>query len=255
MAAVKDLRPAVEQRHVRAEAREGLRHLGADRPAADHRQPSRQRGEVPQRLVGEEADFGETGNRRALGTRAGGDDGALEAQAEIADRDRVLGDEARVTEIDIDAQALEASGAVVLRDLGAQFPHALHDGGEVAAAEVRGGGETVLAVMHLVPGPGRAQQGLGRHTAHVQAVAPQEVAFDQRDSRAEPRGAGGADQSRRAAADHQQLVGLRRWSGLHPIRWMDVGEQPQVVLVARLDRKSEGLRHRPPRAERCAPIA
>ena len=51
-----------------------------------------------------------------------------------------------------------------------------------------------------------ADDALRRHAADVQAVAAHQVAFDQRDPRAQPGGAGGGHQAGGAGADHDQVV-------------------------------------------------
>ena len=91
-----------------AEARQRLRHLAADRAAADDEQARRQRGQVEDRFVGQVAGFGQPGNRRQHRARAGGDDRLLEAQARAVDVDGVAAREARGAEEHVDAALGEA---------------------------------------------------------------------------------------------------------------------------------------------------
>ncbi len=70
-----NVRGALDERDLRAEAGERLRHLAADRPGADHDQTTGQLGQPEEGLVGEVADLVETGDGWRGGARSGGDDG------------------------------------------------------------------------------------------------------------------------------------------------------------------------------------
>ena len=86
------------------------------------------------------------------------------------------------------------------------------------------------AVARVMGGPRGADQAFGRHAADVEAIAAQEIALDQRDLRAQPGCAGGADQPRRTAADDNHIVFSRR-RRIAPARRMAVVDQLLVMGV------------------------
>ena len=73
---------------------------------------------------------------------------------------------------------------------------------------------------------------------YVEAVAAQQMALDQRHPRAQPGGAGGADQSGGAGADHHQVISLGR-SRVDPRGWVHAVDQLPVVAVERLEESRE----------------
>src|SRR6266545_4931366 len=82
-------------------------------------------------LVGEKAGVAEAGHVRVTGAGARGDDGLLESQGRAVDLDRVRPGEAPVAQEDVDAEAGEALGGVVVADSRADTAHALHHRAEV----------------------------------------------------------------------------------------------------------------------------
>ena len=80
---------------LRAEAREGLRELAADRAAADHGEPAGQRGEGEDGLVREIAGLGQAGDGRLGRARAGRDHRLLEAERRARRPSTVSGPEKR----------------------------------------------------------------------------------------------------------------------------------------------------------------
>ena len=82
-----ELARALEEGHLRAEAREGLRELAADRAAADHGQPPRQLGQREDRLVREVAGLGQPGDGRLGRAGARRDHRVLEAERPSRDVD------------------------------------------------------------------------------------------------------------------------------------------------------------------------
>ena len=115
-------------------------------------------------------------------------------------------------------------------DASAQPAHALHRRGK---SDLRLAGMVnaeLGAGARVMGGPRRADHALGRHTANVEAIAAQEITLDQRDLRAQSSCAGGADQSRRTAADDHHVV-LSCRCRIAPVRRMAVVDQPFVVGI------------------------
>ena len=86
------------------------------------------------------------------------------------------------------------------------------------------------AVARVMGGARGADEALRRHAADVEAIAAEEIALDQRDLRAEPGGAGGADQARRAAADDNHIVFSRR-RRIVPARRVAVLDEAPVMSI------------------------
>ncbi len=137
----------------------------------------------------------------------------------------------------------EARGRIDPADARADAPHALHRHRKVDLDVVRRPGAVVGGVAHLGVQARRADQGLRGHAAVVQAVAAEQVAFDQRDPRAQRGGAARCDQSRRPGADDQQVVGVAR-PRVAPIRRPGVVAELAVVrALGRLLERRMRLRH------------
>ena len=119
-------------------------------------------------------------------------------------------------------------------DVGAQSAHSLHDLAEIRRRAGRDIHAELTRLAHRSHGPGRADDGLGRHAPYVQAIAAHEMFLDERDLCAESGRARGADQSCRAAADHDQVVAWRG-QGVLPVRRMDVRNELLIVRVPRED--------------------
>ena len=79
-------------------------------------------------------------------------------------------------------------------------------------------------------GARRADHGLGRHTADIEAVAAHQVTLDQGDFGPQAGRPGCADQSGRAGADDHQVVAGGRF-GVFSFVWMNMGRQLLVVRV------------------------
>ena len=84
-----ELRGVARERDLRPEPSERLRQLAAHRAAAQHREVARSLGELEHGLAGEEARFDEPRDGRVPGSRAGGDDGAREAEGRPSTARRV----------------------------------------------------------------------------------------------------------------------------------------------------------------------
>ena len=180
-----ELRLTTDDGDAAAEARERLRHFAPDGAGADHDESRWKLREREERLVGVVAGVGQPRHREGRRTRARGEDGPREREPLTTDLDRVAIDERRVAEEHVDAEALHASDRVVGRDARAQAAHTCHHAREVRAAgsthvdaEVRGRRDAVRGVC-------RSEERLRRDAAVVEAVAAQQMPFDQCDLCAE----------------------------------------------------------------------
>jgi hypothetical protein len=237
-----------EDRHRRAEAREGLRHLGANGTPADHRQPPRLLGQLEERFVGQIAGLDQAGQWQGARPAAGGDQRLGEAQRlplhSIEDLDRVGAGEMGLPQEDLDPLALQAGHRVIVADVGAQAAHPRHDRAEIHLDAFRHADPQLGRPAQLADHLRRANDALGGHAAPVQAVAAQQMALDQRGLAAQAGRPDGADQPRGPPADDDQVVaavGPR----IAPVGRVRVGHQPAVVLVhGRYDhRLVDGISH------------
>ena len=136
----------------------------------------------------------------------------------------------RLPQENIDSETRKPLSRIRPAELGAQCPHARHDGGEILlhlAGEVD---TELLTSPNISPGTRGPDQGFGGHTADVQAVAAHEVPFDQRDFRAKPCRNRCRYQAGRAGSDHHEVIAADRcW--VHPVRRMDIIDQALIVFV------------------------
>ena len=210
------------------------------RAPADHEQAGRQRRQVEDRLVGQEARFGQSWNRRQPGARSGRDQRFPESQGGAVDVDRIAAREARRAEEHVDSFRREARCRVDPAQTRADAPHALHGHRKIDPDAVGGVDAVACGIAHLGVQARAADEGLGRHAAVVQRVAAEQVAFDQRDPGAERGGAARRDQSRRSGADDQQVVRLAR-PRIAPIRWPQaVAKRAVVKGLCRAARGADG---------------
>ena len=86
----------------------------------------------------------------------------------------------------------------------------------------------LAGVAGFVRDASRVQQGLGRYAARHEAVAPEQVALDQRGPSPEDGHPCGAHQAGGAASNRDQVVGLVLGERAPRI---DTGQQPSVGLV------------------------
>ena len=63
------------------------------------------------------------------------------------------------------------------------------------------------------------------------------MALDERDLCAESGGAGGGDEPRGAATDHDEIIATR-WFRIYPVWGMNVRMKPAIVFIPRLERRS-----------------
>src|SRR6516165_2868868 len=213
-----------------AETGEGLAQLATDWPGADHGQARRQLRERKDGFVGEESRLGQAGDGRPVGPGARRDHGPAEAKGLAGNFNRVQAGESTLPEVDIDAEASEPSRRVVGTDPGPQPAHTLHDASKIDPHAGRNVYPELCGVANLGGGPGGSDQCLGRYAADIEAVAPQELALDQRHPGAQPGGTGGRDQPGGARTDHYQVVPGGRFRA-DPVRRVDVSHQSAVMFV------------------------
>ena len=193
-----------------AEPAERLGELAAQRPAADHEQPSRQLGQLEDALVGQVAGLVEARQRGSIRPRSGRDHRLVEAELGAVDGQPVARDEPRVAMEHLDAevgQAVDRSGS---GEPGADLVQALHRRHGVGGDRGRGTRPVARGVLHLGVHPRGAQERLRRDAAGVQGRTPQELALDQRHPDSQRRGRARRDQAGRAAPDDDQIVAARR---------------------------------------------
>ncbi len=149
-----DSRGPIEYCHSGSEACKRLCHLAADRSCPQNDQVLRQFSEIPDRLVGEIAGIGESGDGGGNRPTAGGNHRPPEAQRHPADGDCVRTGERPFSEEDIDAEIAKAGSAIDRRDVGAQRAHPLHHSGKVARTRSRWSTEAALGFPRSGPTPG-----------------------------------------------------------------------------------------------------
>ena len=146
--------------------------------------------------------------------------------------DRVRCHEPRVAEEDVNPEALQPGGGVVLGEPGAQPSHPFHDGREVHA-HLAGAGHAEGAAGPLGRSDTcRAEEGFGRHAADVEAVTTQEMPLDDGDRRTKRRRADRGYEAGRARAEDDEVVpagGLR----IRPSCGMHLRDQRAVMPIVR----------------------
>ena len=220
---------------VTAQAREGLRELAAERSTPDHQQPPGALGQVEDRFIGEITGFCEALDGGAGGAGTRGDDGFRELERGAGDLDRPTIAEGRFAQEHVNAEIPESPGRVVVAEVGAEVPHALHDSGEVHVRGHRCAPGESRGVVEVGVEPRGAQERLGGDAAKVEAIAAQEVLLHQRHLGAEGGGAGRGDQPGGAGAEDDEVVaggGLR----VRPVRRPHVRQQLGVGGIVREQR-------------------
>jgi hypothetical protein len=204
--------------------------------------PARLFLQLEDRFIGEKGDVGKSGDRRDRRTAAGRDDRPPERQLgperrrclrfigglrlHRIDADRGAAGETRLAEEDVDTERREARCRVVRRDVGTPRAHAGHHRCEM---DVRLGSDADAATgASLSHHASRTKQRLRGDAAGIEAVAAEACALDQRNPRAESRGARGADQAGCAAADDDEVVEMF-WGRIGPVGRANVGTQAIVV--------------------------
>ena len=197
-------RELLDYAHPRPELAERLRHLDADRTAADDDEMLGQPGEIEDGLVGEVTCLREPGNRRDQGPRAGGEHEAPGADALPVHFDRAPAHEPRRALDHRRAQPFEPLDRIVGRDGGDRRVDVLRDRCEIDAGAVE------VDAQGRRPGrqgrgAGGCEQRLRRHAAPVQALAAHLALFDEDGGRAHLGRARGDRQAGRTGADHADV--------------------------------------------------
>ena len=223
------------RRHPRAEALEGLGQLAADRTGADHGEPRGPLGQLEDGLVREVAGLREPRDRRRGGAGAGRDHRLLEAQLRAVHLDGVRPAEARLAEEHVDAELVAiARRRVLVADARADAAHALHGRAEVGQPLVGHAEPELPGRPRLVHPARRADHGLRRHAADVQAVAAHQVPLDERDPGARLAAPATLTRPGGSGADHDEVVAARG-RRVHPVGGVDVRDERFVVRVVRQD--------------------
>ena len=200
-----DVVHALDERDLAAEARDGLGHLDADRPAAEDEQAARDLLHPGRLAVGPQAvELAQAGDRREHRIRAGGQHDMLGGVARPVDLDDAGPGEPTGAAQDVDALTLRPAlrtGVVVAAD---------H---EVAPGQRRG---DIDRAGHRLGGAGRlarrpqrltgTEQGLGRDARPVVALAAQPLALDDGHPQAAAGERGRAVLARRPRAHHDDVV-------------------------------------------------
>ncbi len=147
---------------------------------------------------------------KARWTISAADDSLLESKALAVDLYRIVSGEAAVAQEDVDAQALEARGRVMVAEPRAYTAHTLHGRREV---DLHASGDPDAdrgSCANVADRSRRPDHGLRGHAADVEAVAAHEIALDECHASAETGGARRRHQAGSAGADHDQVVARGR---------------------------------------------
>ncbi len=202
-------REHLDHRDPAAEPAMGLRHLKADRAAANDDQMVRPLAVLKDAFVSQIIDLIQSRNRRHHGGGAGGDDEASGRDLPITDADPVRSGEDRRALDDVDAEAAKAFHRILRRDRGDDAGDMILHFGEIdhrfhrANAE---GGALPLRLGRVT----RGEQCFRRDAAIVQAVAAHFRPLDQNGLGVQLTGAGGHGQAARAGADHANVDMIRQ---------------------------------------------
>jgi hypothetical protein len=205
--------------------------------------------EVEDGLVGEVAHRIEPRDGRDRRAGACGQDGAAEPEPRLTvHQDRRFRVEPGVAEEDVYAQRREPGGGIHVADLRPDPPHPFHGHPEVSRAGRCRATESFRRCAGLRPGAGRAQDGLGRHAAVVQAVAAHAAPLDKGDPRAQQRCCGrGHDSARRGVGHELECQGAADYVVTVPALETALAgplfPPPQRLLHLPLCRFAEGRHH------------
>src|SRR5438309_3694031 len=149
----------VEQHDFRAEPAKGLRQFATNGAAAEHREALGQFSQIKNGLVREIiCKARDIGHRRA---GAGGDDGSFKSEPGVTKLDRLRIDKSGVAYKNVDAEAGESFGGVVMRNSSADSPDALHDFPKVSSRRFSHLDAEFASTNHLGHDSRGANQGLG----------------------------------------------------------------------------------------------
>jgi hypothetical protein len=197
--------------HPRAELREGLRELDADRAATHHQQVLRLLGQVEQRPVVEVRNRVQPVDRRDAGVRARREHHPRAAHDLPVHVERVRGGQARPSTDEVDPLRLQLLGRLVRGDAVDDVVHVPHHRGEVDVAH------RAEPPLLRLPGTGHpvrhVEQRLAGDAAVVRAVPSGLGLVDQGDAAAgHAGGARGGEASRTRSEDDQVVPAHRRSS-------------------------------------------
>ena len=187
-----------------------MRQFAADGAAAQNHQPTWQRGQAPDGVTGQKPRFLQTGNGRDERAGAGRDHDVtggqhLCAAIGLGHLHRPRAGDAGMSLHDLDAKARVALNGVVRLDVANHPVNALHDGRKIHRA-LRTAQPERFCATQMLHRLGRANEGLARHAAVVQAITAHLVAFDQGHLGLDGRGDVGRHQTTRARTDHHQIA-------------------------------------------------
>ena len=222
-----------QERDLRPEAGKRLRKFAAERTGTDDGQPFGQFGQGKDGFVGQITGFRQTGNRQRHGPRARGDDRPPETQGLAVHRHAVRIHKTPLAQKDIHAEFVPiALRRVVPADFRAEPAHAFHDRRKIHSGSGRHLDSVLTRVPDIRNGPGRSEQGFGRHAADVQAVAAQMFPFHQGHLGPQAGRAGCRNQAGRAATQDDQVV-TRHGLRVRPVTGVDIGNKGLVIGVLR----------------------
>jgi hypothetical protein len=203
------LRP--QQGHARAEPREPLRQLAADRAAAQHQQPLGQLLQVPDGVAGQRAGLpqaGQLGQQRPGARRQQRHAPAdLEATVAVAgvDQQPARSGKARMPLGHVHPGGPQPLRRILRRDPRLRRAHVAHDPTNIDLGLDRDQAHPVRAA-HPLGQVGRGEQALARHAAGPQALPTDPRPLHQAHPRAGPRPDQRGDQPGGPTTDHRQVV-------------------------------------------------
>jgi hypothetical protein len=115
-------------------------------------------------------------------------------------------------------------------DARAQFPHALHHGGEINIHIIGYPNPKVSGTAYFRRDAGGTNQGLRWHAPDIEAVSAHEVSLDEGYFPAQSRCARRRDQTRCSPTDDDHIVASIRL-GVNPLRGVHIGDQLPIVFV------------------------
>ena len=202
------MRRALDENHLAAKATNRLRHLDADRPAAEHEKPAGDGLHARHLAVGPDA-------LESLQARHGRDD-----RLGACRQDHVLGRVANAVDLDHAGSGQPAATAKqvdallgeppLLAGVGVVRNHKVAPGKRRRDVDLRGRRRVVGAARGLP----RAQQRLGRDAGPVGALAADPLALDECDAQAALRERADTMLAGRAAADDDDVVAAHDRSSL-----------------------------------------
>ena len=192
---------ALDERDLAAEPAHGLRHLDADRPAAEHEQAARDRLHAGHLAVRPDpVELAKSRDRRDDRVGAVREDDVLGRVAHAVDLDDAGAGEPAAAAQQVDAVVREPP---LLARVGVVGDHEVAPGERCLDVDLAGRGGVASRACDRLAGP---QQGLRRDARPVRALAADELALDERDAQTALGECAGAVLARRAAAHDDDVV-------------------------------------------------